>query len=50
MNKENKKKHKYYHCVGTKSFAEIREEEVKPTNLNGLHILNVIFSTFNWQI
>ncbi|MQL92658.1 hypothetical protein Taro_025281, partial [Colocasia esculenta] len=29
INKKSKSHHKYFHCVGTKSFADINEEETK---------------------
>ncbi|MQM11792.1 hypothetical protein Taro_044703, partial [Colocasia esculenta] len=29
INKKSKSHHKYFHCAGTKSFADINEEETK---------------------
>ncbi|MQM08549.1 hypothetical protein Taro_041401, partial [Colocasia esculenta] len=29
INKRSKSHHKYFHCAGTKSFADIKEEETK---------------------
>ncbi|MQL88430.1 hypothetical protein Taro_020989 [Colocasia esculenta] len=29
INKKSKSHHKYFHCAGTKSFADINEEEIR---------------------